>query len=299
MERRASAFSKGRRRQSISECITEISVSDLLDLENSSINNVNHVSENAPMVWERMSNGYRIVDLKEERIIEAIKLIKNDFLKSEPMCCATHVKKDFVSAKSYLQLILRHMRDLESLCALKEGTGDLVGVLIGSNDETVDKYYNEIQLNQGLFLSKIINLRNCLFAKAGVTELFGTGKFYQINVLCVEMDHRNKGIGTALVRSCISRVNQLRIPGCVAAFSSAAAQTIGERLNFEKVTEISYRNFVTPHNNAKPFNHIPAGNFSISCMILVTNSPDEDKTALNSNRESQSKSSAKVKRKKK
>lgn len=75
-------------------------------------------------------------------------------------------------------------------------------------------------------------------AEVNFYEAMGSEKPVHIDILCVHSDHQRKGIGTALLRSCITRASRVA-SACVGEFTSCAGQLIGAfQFTFSRLTDI-------------------------------------------------------------
>ncbi|XP_012270624.1 uncharacterized protein LOC105694489 [Orussus abietinus] len=194
--------------------------------------NIDARKDDAPICWERTFNGYRVIDLGSDNIEEALQLIQREFFRSEPMCKSTKLHTDITSVESYLHILVTKMADLKSVCAIREGTGELVGVAVASLNLKGDQQRTETRVrpHQGQALFRVMNLKSCLFKEANIYENLHIDKYLRIHAVCVEPLHQGRGVGTALIRSCVTRTREFLIPACIGGFSSGASQTIGNVL---------------------------------------------------------------------
>ncbi|XP_060829787.1 uncharacterized protein LOC132914584 [Bombus pascuorum] len=186
----------------------------------------------ASMVWQRLSAGYRIVDLRLNRFMQTLHFVLSYFCRTEPLFKAVGLSDDAVSMKMFMNGVFKQMESMISFCAVKEGTNDLVGVLVASMFEK-SQWYIKKELYSivkhvllGETLRQVMTLKGYVTAKARTHELMNVGGLVWIDILCVKPEHRNNGIGTALVRSCMARASYFAT-ACAGQFTSGAAQTIG------------------------------------------------------------------------
>lgn len=57
---------------------------------------------------------------------------QDDFIETDPLCKLTDLADDVISVRAYTQIIASKMSEMRSVCAIEEGTRDLVGVLVAS-----------------------------------------------------------------------------------------------------------------------------------------------------------------------
>lgn len=62
------------------------------------------------------------------------------FCRTEPLFKAIGLSDDAVSMKIFMNGVFKHMESMISFCAVKEGTNDLVGVLVASMFEKSQWY---------------------------------------------------------------------------------------------------------------------------------------------------------------
>lgn len=122
-------------------------------------------------------------------------------------------------------------------------------------------------MSQGEAIFKIQTLKSCVYGMSQIYERYDEmNGYFRLHVLCVDKRFESRGIGTALVRSCVDCCRQLELPACIGAFSSGASQTIANRLGFETLADILYSEYVTPEKLEKPFIDVGPGHYSIACM---------------------------------
>ncbi|KAK9297566.1 hypothetical protein QLX08_008787 [Tetragonisca angustula] len=221
-------------------------------------------SSDASMVWERVSTGYRIIDLQLNRYLQALHFVLTYFCQTEPLFKAVGLYDDAVSVKTFTNKVFKQMEEAISFCALQEGTNDLVGVLVAS---TFKKSQWFVKKEEGETLRQILLLRNHVVEKAQFYEVTNADRFVCVDVLCVKPDHQNNGVGTALLRSCVARASYFA-DACVGQFTSSAAQTIANRLDFETLYQLPYEQLSKGKSRYKIFQACYPENYSIACMAV-------------------------------
>ncbi|XP_076223948.1 uncharacterized protein LOC143174538 [Nomia melanderi] len=192
---------------------------------------------------------------------------KDHFCSTEPLCKAIHLSDDIVSIRTCTDIILDKIQEMLSFCVLQEGSEKIVGVLIASY---FDKNKKELQISptQGNAIYTIAKLKRYAVKEAHFYETLNAEKLICIDVLCVKSEHQRKGLGTALVRSCVSRATKIRF-ACVAEFTSGAAYTIAMRLGFEIYFEIPYEVLDLIDPGFRVFETCQSENYSLTCMALA------------------------------
>lgn len=87
-----------------------------------------------------------------------------------------------------------------------------------------------------------MNLKNYAFVKSRFIESIYINKSVHIDFICVKPDHQKRGVGTALLRSCITRVSNFSSV-VFGQFTSNAAQTIGTSLSIFHILSIKISHF--------------------------------------------------------
>lgn len=75
-----------------------------------------------------------------ERIRLELHVFQAYFCRAEPLLKAVGLFDDAVSMKMFMNGVFKHMESMISFCAIKEGTNDLVGVLVASMFEKSQWY---------------------------------------------------------------------------------------------------------------------------------------------------------------
>lgn len=74
------------------------------------------------------------------RIRLELRVFQTYFCRTEPLFKAIGLSDDAVSMKIFMNGVFKHMESMISFCAVKEGTNDLVGVLVASMFEKSQWY---------------------------------------------------------------------------------------------------------------------------------------------------------------
>ncbi|KAJ8667117.1 hypothetical protein QAD02_008779 [Eretmocerus hayati] len=219
----------------------------------------------APITWERLSRGYRITDFQIDRTEEALELFKKYYFCTKNACLAETLDIDIETIRKYQEYILDILSDWNSFCAIEEGSGRVVGVIIADCVIVQDESYEDVPY--------LLRLEKDLLDDADIFECYkGIDKFYCIHAICVEPDNYEKGIGTALVRACVLRAQKTGCQLCIGIFPDGAGQTIAQRFGFQVLTEQKVTNVpVTSVSNEKDSYYIDPDTLEsrfVSCMCL-------------------------------
>lgn len=127
---------------------------------------------------------------------------KGYYSNSEPLFKCIKLYDDATSMKTFMNMVFKQMEGMIGFCAIREGSNELVGVLIAS---LFKKFNWLIKKGQGETLCHVMNLKNYAFVKSRFIESIYINKSVHIDFICVKPDHQKRGVGTALLRSCITR----------------------------------------------------------------------------------------------
>ncbi|CAK9831366.1 hypothetical protein ANTRET_LOCUS8371 [Anthophora retusa] len=197
-------------------------------------------------------------------------MFQTHFCTTEPLNHITDLYDDAVSMRVMMHRTAIKMESMLSFCAIEEGTDEFVGVLIAT---IFQKSQWSMEEAHGEASRQIMKLRLHAIAKANFFETIDAEKSVCINILCVKTDHQKKGIGTALMRSCIARASDIA-SACVAQFTSSAAQTIAKRLQFEMIYELPYKDIGFENVKFQQFEALYPDHYSIACMALRLSPPE-------------------------
>ncbi|XP_011689090.1 PREDICTED: uncharacterized protein LOC105450781 isoform X2 [Wasmannia auropunctata] len=219
----------------------------------------------APLEWDSPAIC-KIQDLKEAQYEEALRLIKHHFFREEPMCKAIAFLQDEASVKTYLNLIRTWMKDTISLVALSLTSGRVVGVAvtrINSNSDKSDTY-NRVQNFDGDALEKIMGLINALIKRSNMYTELDCDAYLRVHILCVHPSYQQKGVGAALLKTCVQIASTLGIPAIGSVFTSGLSQSLALKLNFRLIAEIRYSRWVV--DDRVVFDDTGKGNYSAAFM---------------------------------
>ncbi|CAK9798505.1 hypothetical protein ANTPLA_LOCUS1618 [Anthophora plagiata] len=197
-------------------------------------------------------------------------MFQTHFCTTEPLNHVSGLFDDAVSMRMMMHRATTKMESMLSFCAIEEGTNEFVGVLIAT---IFQKSQWSMEEAHGEASRHIMKLKLHAIAKANFFETIDAEKSVCIDILCVKTDHQKKGIGTALMRSCIARASDIA-SACVAQFTSSAAQTIAKRLEFEVIYELPYKDIGFENVKFQQFEALYPEHYSIACMALRLSPPE-------------------------
>ncbi|KAL2735906.1 hypothetical protein V1478_002590 [Vespula squamosa] len=190
------------------------------------------------------------------------------------MSAAIDLSDDFTSVKTSIKMIFWKLSEMQSYCAVEEGENKIIGVILASINFIGDHVRRETRIgaNHGEAIFNIMSLKSCVFSKARPYEILQIDKYFRIHLLLVDINHRRKGIGTALINCCIERARTLLAPACIAGFSSLISQNMARKLGFNLLAEVMYKDFKVYNDETLsfeyPFEDSIDQNKSLACMAL-------------------------------
>ncbi|OXU21909.1 hypothetical protein TSAR_008115 [Trichomalopsis sarcophagae] len=226
----------------------------------------------APITWERLSTGYRIVDCQVHRTEELLELLKAHYFCSNHSCASSTLYIDSNTINKYQKFILDLISNSNSFCAIEEGTGEIVGVAMTKITLTEEENYeeeNRILTSKDVF--NVLKLEKALLKEAKSKKTYQFDKYCCIHVVCVKPKYYGKGIGTSLVRACLSKAQEQQCPLCIGIFSAGPSQTIAQRFGFEILAKMPWINVKTSKNK-KYHPHVESSlleNSFVTCMGLL------------------------------
>lgn len=88
--------------------------------------------------------------------------------------------------------------------------------------------------------------------------------YLRVHVLCVHPSYQQKGVGTALLETCVQVASTLDAPAIGGVFTSAAGQSLAAKLGFANISEIRYSRWIV--NEEVVFDDPGRGNYSAAFM---------------------------------
>nr|XP_012224499.1 PREDICTED: uncharacterized protein LOC105673443 [Linepithema humile] len=218
-----------------------------------------------PLIWDSPAIC-KIQDLKEAQYEEVLRLIKHHYFKEEPMCKAAFLLQNQESVNAYLNLIRTWIKDTTSLVALSLASGRVIGIAVTRISSDLDKTdtYNRVQNFEGNSLKKIMYLINTLIKQTNAYKELECNMYFRVHILCVHPSYQQKGVGMALLKTCIDVAPTLDMPAIGGVFTSGLSQSLALKLGFRLVSEIRYSRWVV--DNQIVFDDPGKGNYSAAFM---------------------------------
>lgn len=67
-----------------------------------------------------------------------------------------------------------------------------------------------------------------LLEEANISEKYQVDKYFCIHLICVKSGYHGKGIGTSLVRTCLSKAQKIQCSVCIGIFPAGSSLTVGK-----------------------------------------------------------------------
>ncbi len=182
-----------------------------------------------------------------EQYKEALDLFNDFFLPLNPVQRAVGCTTQTDSSD---QEILKCLKQGLSWCVIDERTGKIVGVRITGSEKitelpdtmpTFDKY---LQHGWSKEWSAIWVLLNSAMDVKKTLTTYQESKMLELFALCVHPDHQKLGIATELVKRTLDHGVKCGFSFAGVICTSAYAQRLFEKLEFEKVKELCYATYV-------------------------------------------------------
>ncbi|XP_049855627.1 uncharacterized protein LOC126336172 isoform X2 [Schistocerca gregaria] len=194
-----------------------------------------------PLIWARLSTGIRIQDLKENQFTDAISVIKASFFHEEVLCKTTRLADDEKSVEGYLEHIHYWMEDGASVVAVHEGSGLVVGVMLGIVVSRLfhTRTYSRICLIQGEALEKLMKYQWHIHKKANVFERFNVDDYYRVCLLSILPEYRGLGIGMGFMITAEKMTRLMGLTVLTGIFTNASSQNLASKIGMENVFELA------------------------------------------------------------
>uniref|UniRef100_A0A182K8G4 N-acetyltransferase domain-containing protein n=1 Tax=Anopheles christyi TaxID=43041 RepID=A0A182K8G4_9DIPT len=174
---------------------------------------------------------YRVEDLTEDRIDDAIKLFTEHFLDDEPLCAYGQIRHDPVSYDEILQFWHHLFSEKCTIVCYKEGSKELVGANLLSVKMTNDKIKSER-------MQKLIAVNEYMTDTFNLFERYGVDKYLTAYGLSVKSRYRGRGIATEILkaRQPICRAFGLRLTST--NFTAIGSQIPAAKIGFKTDLEM-------------------------------------------------------------
>lgn len=109
-----------------------------------------------------------------------------------------------------------------------------------------------------------MDLINALIKRTNAPKELDCDAYLRVHVLCVHPSHQGKGVGAALLRTCVQVASALVVPAVGGVFTSGPSQSLALKLGFRLIAEIRYGRWVV--DDRIVFDDTGKGNYSAAFM---------------------------------
>lgn len=117
-----------------------------------------------------------------------------------------------------------------------------------------------------------MGLINAVIKQADAYKELCCDVYLRVHVLCVHPSYREKGVGTALLRTCIQVASTLDMPAIGGVFTSSLSQSLAVKQGLRTISEIRYSRWTI--NDEVVFDDPGRGNYSAAFMGMRLTSDD-------------------------
>uniref|UniRef100_A0A182LT41 N-acetyltransferase domain-containing protein n=1 Tax=Anopheles culicifacies TaxID=139723 RepID=A0A182LT41_9DIPT len=143
---------------------------------------------------------YRVEDLTEDRIEDAIKLYTEHFLDDEPLCSYGRIRHDPPSYEEVVKFWMGVFEKKMTIVCYKEGSKELVGanlLSVKSVNDNVD-FANLIKSER---MQKLVAVNEYMTDTVNLFERYGVDKYLTAYGLSVNNRYRGRGIATEILKA--------------------------------------------------------------------------------------------------
>ncbi|XP_053681713.1 uncharacterized protein LOC128732481 [Sabethes cyaneus] len=201
-----------------------------------------------PRVWHtfeaRDPNGnrlvrYRVQDLPDDRVDEAIEHMKTFFLRDEPMCSSVGLDKDPVALEEFSQMWQTIAKQRVAIVCFREGSDEIVGLNMLT---VVSRSESSKQLKfESVGLQTVYDSYVGMLKQADLFEKYGVEHYLSAWGLSVAPKYRGRGIATELLRARIPICRALGFRLTVTLFSTPGSQIPAAKVGFYDEIVVTYK----------------------------------------------------------
>ncbi|XP_018332796.1 uncharacterized protein LOC108742207 isoform X2 [Agrilus planipennis] len=201
----------------------------------------------APVVWQILTNGIKIQDLKEDKFQLALAMLEEHYLPSEDLGRNVDLMLDETSVQYSVKRLQYYIKEGSSLIAVTED-GEVVGLLIlrTAKKNEFARVFSRAQITEGESLKKCLQVKNYINRKVDVYEHFNVDAFLRFYAVCIAPTYRKKGI-----------------------FTNFKLQKLAKRLGMEVIKEVNYVDW-RDEQHELIFSDPGPGNYTIALMACYT-----------------------------
>ncbi|KAF9405789.1 hypothetical protein HW555_013609 [Spodoptera exigua] len=232
----------------------------------------------------------KIESLTNKTMEGALKVIRDSFFKTEPLCKAVGLLEEPGAAEELMQTCYDAAKDGVTLVASDTSTNEIIGVVFNKIQVTIPKeenYYEKLRRNcKHRSVRAFLDFSIDLEMKANIHQRYDTNCFIEVMYLATLPDFKHKNVGSLLglctydlgkklfngedVKTPLSNnediTNFEAIPNLLVALTTSKyTQRMGVKFGYEKVVEVRYDDY---SYNGKSFRE-SIGDEHQTCQVLV------------------------------
>ncbi|CAG4965994.1 unnamed protein product [Colias eurytheme] len=229
----------------------------------------------APSIWGRVPCGIRFEDLQDRRYEDAVRLLKKHYLTEEITYRSVKIADDKEGTDEFIHHARVWMKDKMSIAAVKEGTDQLVGVMIMRIQEkqAFSRTFSRVKITYNPLYSTVVTFNREVEKPVNVFDKLGVRRYFKIYVLALKARYRHRGIAKEMLKAAINLSTSASVPAISGLFGTGRGQQIAEELGFEKFNEIYYVRYLI--DDQIVFWDTGLGNYGMALMGYRIPSVDE------------------------
>ncbi|XP_018332795.1 uncharacterized protein LOC108742207 isoform X1 [Agrilus planipennis] len=224
----------------------------------------------APVVWQILTNGIKIQDLKEDKFQLALAMLEEHYLPSEDLGRNVDLMLDETSVQYSVKRLQYYIKEGSSLIAVTED-GEVVGLLIlrTAKKNEFARVFSRAQITEGESLKKCLQVKNYINRKVDVYEHFNVDAFLRFYAVCIAPTYRKKALGFTMMKCGVDVARSLKMPVILGIFTNFKLQKLAKRLGMEVIKEVNYVDW-RDEQHELIFSDPGPGNYTIALMACYT-----------------------------
>ncbi|XP_049706318.1 uncharacterized protein LOC126056625 [Helicoverpa armigera] len=229
----------------------------------------------APSIWGRVACGVRFEDLQDRRYDEAIRLLKKHYLPEEITYRSVKIADDKEGTDEFVHNVRIWMKDKMSIAAVKEGTDQLVGVLIMRIQEksAFSRTFSRVKITHNPLYTTVMGFYNEIERPVNIYDALNIKRYFKIYVIALKNRYRHRGIAKEMLKAAMSLSSSASVAAIAGIFTTARSQTIAQELGFTKLNEIYYVRYLL--DGEIVFYDTGLGNYGAAIMAYRIPNVDE------------------------
>ncbi|CAK1589623.1 unnamed protein product [Parnassius mnemosyne] len=196
----------------------------------------------APSIWGRVPCGLRFEDLQDKRYEDAVTLIKKHYIPEEITFRSVKLAQNQEGTHEFIHNVRIWMKDKMSIAAVKEGTDQLVGVLIMRIQEksAFSRTFSRVKITYNPLYTTVTTFYNEIEKPVNLFDELGVRRYLKIYLLAFKSRYRHRGLANEMLKAATALASSANVPAIAGIFTTSRGQAIAEKLGFIKYNEIYY-----------------------------------------------------------